>query len=133
VPRPPADSPKDRLEDLPKDRRRTRRHPLHGPIDFSVRNWYLRRGRILNLCLDGCLIQPHLATGCTPGDLLDLRFEVNRLAFRAQCTVRRVSPDGLLGVEILRLSDRNRAQLRDLLAEQPPATKPGAPSSSRNG
>jgi len=84
---------------LPQDRRRTRRHSLHGPIDFSVRNWYLR-----------------LATGCAPGDQLDLRFEVNRLAFRAQCIVRRVSPDGLLGVEILRLSDRNRAQLRDLLA-----------------
>jgi hypothetical protein len=101
---------------LPQDRRRTRRHSLHGPIDFSVRNWYLRRGRILNLCLDGCLIEPRLATGCAPGDQLDLRFEVNRLAFRAQCIVRRVSPDGLLGVEILRLSDRNRAQLRDLLA-----------------
>jgi hypothetical protein len=99
------------------NRRRTPRHACLGPIDFRIHGWYLRRGRILDLCLDGCLIQPRLATDCVPGDQLDLRFEVHGLAFRAQCIVRRVGPDGLLGIELLQLSDRNRAQLRELLAE----------------
>lgn len=111
------------------DRRRAMRHRIHGPIDFSIQNWYLRQGRILNLCLDGCLIQPHLATGCTPGDLLDLRFEIRGTAFRAQCVVRRVSPSGLLGIELIRISERSRDQLQRLIAELSP-TKSGASSMS---
>jgi len=100
-----------------QERRRTPRHACHGPADFRVHNWYLRRGRILNLCLEGCLLQPRQATGYRPGDTLDLRFEINRLAFRAQCIVRRINPDHTLGVELLELSTRNRAQLRELLNE----------------
>lgn len=100
-----------------QERRRTPRHPCHGPADFRVHNWYLRRGRILNLCLDGCLIQPRLATGYRSGDVLDLRFEINRRAFRAECIVRSVNPDNTLGVELLHLSSRNQAQLQVLIAE----------------
>ena len=107
-----------------QERRRTPRHPCHGPADFRVHNWYLRRGRILNLCLEGCLLQPQHATGYRPGDPLDLRFEINRRTFRAQCIVRRTNPDHTLGVELLELSSRNRTHLRELLSEL------GAPSST---
>ena len=110
------------------ERRRTPRHPCHGPADFRVHNWFLRRGRILNLCLDGCLIQAHLSTDCRPGDLLDLRFEINHLAFRARCIVRRINPDNTLGVELLQLSSRNQSQLRELIAELATAATPTSPS-----
>ncbi|MBS1820834.1 MAG: PilZ domain-containing protein [Acidobacteria bacterium] len=99
----------------PEERRRSPRHACRGPADFRVHNWYLRRGRILNLCLDGCLLQPDLSTGYRPGDVLDLRFEIDRLAFRASCIVRRVNPDNTLGVELLQLSGRNHTRLRELL------------------
>lgn len=112
----------------PRERRKTPRYSCHGPIDFRIQGWYLRRGRILNLCLDGCLIQPQLATDCIPGDELDLRFEVNHLAFRAQCIVRRVQPSGVIAVELLSLSDRNRRQLGELMEElaalSPPTVQP---------
>ena len=108
----------------PEERRRSPRHACRGPADFRVHNWYLRRGRILNLCLDGCLLQPHLSTGYLPGDILDLRFEIRRLSFRARCIVRRVNPDGTLGVEMLQLSSRNQTQLRELIAELARATAP---------
>lgn len=99
------------------DRRRTPRYSCHGPINFRVEGWYLHRGRIRNLCLDGCLLEPMLHTGCVPGEYLDLRFEVNRLPFLAHCIVRRVHPSGALGVEILRLSERGRSQLHQLIGE----------------
>lgn len=102
---------------LPPERRRTPRYSCSGPIDFRILGWYLRKGRILNLCLEGCLIQPHLATGYGVGDRLELRFEVNRLAFRALCVVRRIQSSGALGVQILRLSDRSRRQLQELIDE----------------
>jgi hypothetical protein len=107
------------------DRRRNPRHPCNGPIDFRIHGWFLQRGRVLNVCLDGCLIEASLATGRVPGDQLDLRFEVNHLCFRAQCIVRSVNPGGLLGIEILHLSDRNRTQLHELIAELS-ATSPAA-------
>jgi hypothetical protein len=105
----------------PDERRRAHRHRIHGPADFRIQNWYLRSGRILNLCLDGCLLEPRLATDCVPGDLLDLRFEIHGLAFRARSVVRRVSPDGLLGIELIQLSDRSRNQLQLLIEELEPA------------
>lgn len=108
MPRPQSDS---------TERRRSLRHRVHGPVDFRIENWHLRRGRILNLCLDGCLIEPQHATDCVPGDTLDLRFEIQRIAFRARATVRRVSTAGRLGVEIAELSTRNQAQLKELVAE----------------
>lgn len=99
------------------ERRRVPRYRCSGPSDFRILGWHLRRGRILNLCLDGCLIAPRQLTGYEPGDLLDLRFEVNHLSFRAVAVVRSVHNDGALGVEILNLSGRNRTQLRELIAE----------------
>ena len=101
----------------PEERRRAPRYLCHGPANFRVHNWYLRRGRILNLCLDGCLLQPNLATGYRPGDVLDLRFEIRQLSFRSSCIIRCVNPDNTLGVELLQLSVRNHAQLRELLEE----------------
>ncbi|HEY6413571.1 MAG TPA: PilZ domain-containing protein [Edaphobacter sp.] len=97
--------------------RKTRRYLCYGPIEFRVRDWYTFTGRILNLCLEGCLIQPDQPTGYTVGEHLNLRFEVNHLTFQVQCIVRRVAPDGTLGVEILLLSDRTRRQLLELIEE----------------
>lgn len=105
------------LRESLKERRRHPRHPCHGPIDFRIQGWYLRRGRILNLCLDGCLIEPQLGTDCVPGDEIEMRFEVNQLTFLAQCTVRRVQSSGDIGVEIRFLSDRSRRQLQELIDE----------------
>jgi hypothetical protein len=97
--------------------RKTRRYSCYGPIEFRIQDWYTFTGRILNLCLDGCLIQPSQPTDCVVGERLDLRFEVNRLSFRVQCIVRHISPDGTLGIEILLLSDRSRRQLNELIEE----------------
>jgi len=100
-----------------KERRSQPRYSCRGPIDFRIHGWYLRRGRILNLCLDGCLIEPQLATDYAVGDRLEMRFEVNRLSFRVLCIVRQIRPSGHLGVEILCLSDRSRRQLQELIEE----------------
>jgi hypothetical protein len=99
------------------DRRRAPRYPCHGPINFQIHGWYLRTGRILNLCLDGCLIDPQLGTGYVVGDHLETRFEINRLSFRAKCVIRQMRPSGELGIEIVSLSDRSRRQLQQLLEE----------------
>jgi PilZ domain len=102
---------------LPLDARKTRRYPCYGPIEFRVQDWYTFTGKILNLSLEGCFIQPDQPTGYTVGDRLNLRFEVHHLTFLVQCIVRRVAPDGTLGVEILLLSDRTRTQLNQLIQE----------------
>ena len=97
--------------------RKTRRYSCYGPIEFRVQDWYTFTGKILNLSLEGCFIQPDQPTGYTVGDRLNLRFEVHHLTFLVQCIVRRVAPDGTLGVEILLLSDRTRTQLKQLIEE----------------
>ncbi len=99
------------------ERRRTRRHFVRGPVDFHVLSWYPQRGSLLNLGMNGCLIRPHLSSGCNVGDLLEIRFAVKGLSFRAQCVVRRVSAEDLLGIELTRISERNRTQLLHLLEE----------------
>ncbi|MDE1175870.1 MAG: PilZ domain-containing protein [Edaphobacter sp.] len=101
----------------PRERRRSPRHRAQGPVEFRIENWHLRRGRILNLCLQGCLIEPQHATDCIPGDTLDLRFEIHRLAFRARAIVRSHHPGGRLGVEITELSPRSHVRLQQLIAE----------------
>ncbi|MEG9437998.1 PilZ domain-containing protein [Edaphobacter sp. HDX4] len=99
------------------DRRRAPRYACHGPIDFHIHGWYLRRGRILNLCLDGCLIDPPPGTDYVVGDHLETRFEVNRLSFRAKCVIRQKRSSGQLGIQIVCLSDRSRRQLQQLIEE----------------
>jgi PilZ domain len=97
--------------------RKTRRYSCYGPIEFRTQHLHTFTGKIHNLSLNGCLIEPSQSTDCAVSDRLDLRFEVNRLSFRVQCIVRHVSPDGTLGVEILLLSDRSRKQLSELIEE----------------
>lgn len=97
--------------------RKTRRYACYGPIEFRVQDWYTFTGKILNLSLEGCFIQPDQPTGYTIGERLNLRFEVHHLTFLVQCIVRRVATDGTLGVEILLLSDRTRTQLKELIEE----------------
>jgi hypothetical protein len=99
------------------ERRRAARHGVRGPVAFRVQNWYLRRGSVLDLCMDGCLIAPQLVSGCEPGDALEIHFEIKGVAFRAQCVVRRVSVEGLLGIELTHLSERAREELRLLLQD----------------
>ena len=43
--------------------RKTRRYPCYGPIEFRVQDWYTFTGKILNLSLEGCFIQPDQPTG----------------------------------------------------------------------
>lgn len=102
-----------------QERRKAPRYSCHGPIDFRIPGWHSRKGRILNLCLSGCLIRPALNTNGSYeiGDQLDLRFEVNRFRFRVQCAIRSIHPSGSLGVEILGLSERCRGQLYELVSE----------------
>ena len=82
-----------------------------------MQDWYTFTGRIENLSLDGCFIRPDQPTGYTVGERLNLRFEVKQLTFLAQGIVRRVAPEGRLGIEILLLSERTRRQLRELIDE----------------
>jgi len=102
---------------LPSERRKSHRYPCYGPFDFRIDGWYITTGKIVNLCLNGCLVQPNLQSEVNVDDILDLRFEVKHLTFRARCIVRRVALDGTLGLEILLLSDRTRRQLKDLIEE----------------
>ena len=97
--------------------RKSPRHPCYGPIDFRVDNWRIT-GKVINLCLKGCLIRPRQHLVCSIGDTLDLRFEVNGLSFHAHCIVRWVGADHMVGVEMLQLSERGRRQLRELF-DQP--------------
>jgi PilZ domain len=101
----------------PSERRQSRRYPCYGPFDFRIDGWYITTGKIVDLCLNGCLLQPHLQSEVNINDILDLRFEVNRLTFRARCIVRHIAEDGTLGIEILLLSDRTRTQLKQLIEE----------------
>jgi PilZ domain len=110
--------------------RKTPRYACYGPIEFRVQDWYTFTGKIQNLSLDGCFIQPDQPTGYAVGERLTLRFEVKQLTFLAQGIVRRVAPEGRLGIEILLLSERTRRQLRELIDElgsdespQPPASR----------
>jgi len=100
-----------------KERRRVPRHRCQGPIDFRIQGWTLRKGRILNVCLHGCLIEPQAGSDCMVGDQLEIRFEVNHLVFRAKCVVRGIQASGNIGVEILYLSDRSHRQLQELVEE----------------
>ena len=98
------------------DTRRSPRYACHGPIQFRINHWEIK-GRIINLCLEGCLIRPTRELGLEADDEFDLRFKVKGLSFRVRAIVRRVGEDDTLGVEILHLSDRVRTQLRELLDE----------------
>ena len=99
------------------ERRRPGRYEVQGPADFGIRHWYQRRGRILSLGLDGCLIKPQTSTGHSSGDSMEIRFEVNRIHFGARGIVRSVYSDGLLGVELVEMSERSRTRLLTLIDE----------------
>lgn len=97
--------------------RKTQRYLCYGSGELRNQHSHTFAGKILNLSVDGCLIEPGQPTDYIVGDHIDLRFEVKHLSFRVQCIVRRVSPEGALGVEILLLSDRSRKQLGELIEE----------------
>ena len=99
------------------ERRRSGRYEVQGPADFGKRYWYQRRDRILNLGLDGCLIEPRRSTGHSPGDSTEICFEVNRIRFDARVIVRSVYSDGLLGVELVEMSEPSRTRLLTLIDE----------------
>jgi hypothetical protein len=99
------------------ERLRPGRYEVRGPADFGTRHWYQRRGRILNLGLDGCVIEPRNSTGHSPGDSMAIRFEVNRINFAARAIVRSVYSDGLLGVELVEMSEPSRTRLLTLIDE----------------
>ena len=92
-------------------------YDVQGSASFGAHPWYLHRGRIHNICLDGCLIEPRASTGLSSGDSIALRFKINRINFRARGTVSRVDPDGKLAVEIVKLSEGSRNRLMALLDE----------------
>ncbi|HEX7159276.1 MAG TPA: PilZ domain-containing protein [Edaphobacter sp.] len=100
----------------PADARRSPRYACHGPIQFRINKWEIK-GKIINLCLEGCLIRPTREFGLEEGDEFNLRFQVNGLSFRVRAIVRHVGKNDTIGVEILRLSGRVQAQLRELLEE----------------
>ena len=99
------------------ERRRPGRYEVRGPADFGTRHWYQRRSRILNLGLDGCLIEPRSSTGHSPGDSMEIRFEVNRINFAARAVVRSVYSDGLVGVELVEMGEPSRTRLLILIDE----------------
>lgn len=107
------------------DGRRSRRYICHGPIKFRIHNGHAT-GKIINLCLEGCFIQPNQEICFFVGDTFDLRFEVNHLVFLAQCVVRRVAKDRKIGVEIVMMSRRGHQQLIELLRELAMTTENGA-------
>jgi PilZ domain len=112
--------------DRPEEARKSPRHSCYGPIDFRIHNWHIT-GKVVNLCLDGCLIRPRQRYACSVGDTLDLRFEVNGLTFRAHCIVRWVGEDHMVGVQIQLLSERGRRQLKELV-DQLASSHPQSPA-----
>ena len=99
------------------ERRRSGRYEVQGPADLGTRHWYQRRGRIVNLGLDGCLIEPRRSTGHSPGDSRELRCAVNRITFPARAIVRSVYSDGLLGLEPVEMTEPSRTRLLTLIDE----------------
>ena len=102
--------------------RKTPRYRCNGLIEIHIGGWRPYSGRISNLSLQGCLIQPTRSSDCAVGDRIELRFQVNRLSVLTQCIVRSVRPGGALGVEILRVGKQGRKQLLELMQElsEPP-------------
>ncbi len=47
--------------------RKSLRHPCYGAIDFRVDDWHIT-GKLINLCLEGCLIRPRQRPACNVGD-----------------------------------------------------------------
>jgi hypothetical protein len=100
-----------------KEARKTQRYRCHGPIEIQIGGWRPYTGRICNLSLQGCLIQPTRWSDCMAGDRIQLRFEVNRLSVLTECIVRWVRPGGAMGVEILQAGAQGRKQLLELMQE----------------
>ena len=96
--------------------RRSRRYRCYGPVRFRILTWQIT-GKLINLSLEGCQIRPTRNLELAAGDEFELRFSVNDLLFHAHCVVRWAGDDHRLGVEILRISERGRVQLLDLLRE----------------
>ena len=114
-----ADKPSVGLSPPPggKEARKAPRYPCYGPIEIQVGGWRPYTGRICNLSLQGCLIQPTRWADCVAGDHIQLRFQVNRLSVLTECIVRWVRPGGAMGVEILQAGAQGRQQLLELMQE----------------
>jgi PilZ domain len=100
-----------------KDSRKTPRYRCHGSIEIQIGGWRPYVGRICNLSLQGCLIEPTRWAECNVGDRIQLRFQVNRLSVLTECIVRSVRPGGGMGVEILQVGAQGRQQLLELMQE----------------
>src|ERR1700753_2082054 len=94
-----------------EDSRKTPRYGCHGPIEIQIGGWRPYTGRICNLSLQGCLIEPTRWAEGNVVDHIQLRFQVNRLSVLAECIVRSVRPGGAMGVEILQVGSQGRQQL----------------------
>src|SRR5258708_36839423 len=80
--------------------RKTRRYPCYGPIEFRIlQDWYPFTGKILNLCPDGCLINPSKPTTYVAGGPPDLPSEATRLTFPVKTRAPRPNAAGTLTVE----------------------------------
>lgn len=98
-----------------------RRHPrflCSGTAEVrSLASGVTARGRIANLNLGGCLIEPEQLPVLRRQEPVEMTFVVRQLPVRVQGVVRQVRSIGSIGVQFTLLSERGRRRLGELIAE----------------
>jgi c-di-GMP-binding flagellar brake protein YcgR len=73
--------------------------------------------RIENMSEGGCLMELQEAKDFSIDEVVELSFCINHLAFRVRAQVRAIRPKAMIGFEFLKLSQRARGQIKDVLDE----------------
>jgi hypothetical protein len=75
------------------------------------------RGRIANLSLRGCLIQPKEDSWLRCHEAVEMTFVVRQLPVRVQGVVRLTHAGHGVGIQFTLLSERGKRQMRELIEE----------------
>jgi hypothetical protein len=73
--------------------------------------------KILNLSVDGCLMELQGPLDLATDEIVELLFTVNQMPFRVRGKIRAVRSIVLVGSQFLQLSERTRRHLHELIEE----------------
>jgi hypothetical protein len=101
------------------ERRKEARYLCFGQVKLNRIPGLVRSGRIIDLSLNGCLIEIRLPVYVSQGCAIELAVQMKGVSLRMAGNVAFVdrARPGQLGISFVRLSERGQVQLSELVAE----------------
>ena len=103
--------------EIEREQRKQPRFSCSGDAQVRMPVGNCCRAEILDLSLEGCLVELEEPKELVLETILELTFTVNQLPFRVRGEVRSTRTPTTIGFQFPQLSERSRRQLQELVDE----------------